>query len=46
MVKTKAAIALLGLLLVASGCSWIYPPAGLIAAGVILLIDSMREKKK
>lgn len=31
-------IALLGLLLIAAGAGWVYPPAGLIVAGVEALV--------
>ncbi len=34
-----------GLLLVAIGAAWIYPPAGLIALGVGLMLDAAPERK-
>jgi len=41
----RLGFAVLGLLLVAAGAAWIYPPLGLIALGGGLLLDAALERK-
>lgn len=38
--KSAAALAVIGALIVAVGIAWVYPPAGVIALGVEALISA------
>jgi hypothetical protein len=37
----RDAVAIAGLLLLSGGCSWAYPPLGLIVAGAVLLAAAL-----
>ena len=41
--QVKALVAIVAVVLVSVGAAWIYPPAGLIVAGLMLFFDSQRK---
>lgn len=42
-IPARAKVMLIGTVLVSAGAAWIYPPAGLVAAGLVCLVDAGRQ---